>query len=220
MNVFSNCDQLISSSHLTSSWGPNNHPLKCSNDFPLSATLAALNSLSLYNSHMLCTLGNTVRTIYHGKSSSKTNRVGIKKHQLWNNRIGGTSLPHCRSSSCYSLVFELLTLTEYLVTLTTKQHCYLFIYFMTWIGSERRTVNFHCSVKNMHLQNVTFSGTRKKQLIFILATFHFSVVPVDYEGALWAREVEDFFRPLTKHINPQLLLCHLLKGHSHVKELF
>lgn len=74
-NVFSNCDQLISSNHVTSSQGPKSHPLKCSNDFPLSATLAALNSLSVCNHHMLCTLGNTVRTIYHGKSSSKTNRV-------------------------------------------------------------------------------------------------------------------------------------------------
>ena len=79
VNVFSNFDQLISSSRLTSSQGPNSHPHKCSNAFPLSLTLAALNALSLCNSHMLCTLGNTVRTIYHRKSSSKTNRITIKK---------------------------------------------------------------------------------------------------------------------------------------------
>lgn len=79
VNVFSDCDHLISFSHVTSSQGPNSHPLKCSDDFPLSATLAALYSLSFLSSLMLCTLGNTVHTIYHGKSSSKNKQSKHKK---------------------------------------------------------------------------------------------------------------------------------------------
>lgn len=68
VKVLSNCNQ----SHYPYSQGPNNLS-KYSNDFSLSATLITLNSLSLGNSNMLCTLKNTLRTIYHGKSSS--NRV-------------------------------------------------------------------------------------------------------------------------------------------------
>lgn len=128
--------------------GPHSHSIKCEKDFLLSATLAALNPLSLFNSHILCTLENTVHAIYHEKSSPKRSRVSIKKHQLWNSRIWGTSLSHCSSSSCYSLVFELLTLTQYVVTLTTKQHLfiYLFIFCVMWIGTERRTVNLYMSL--------------------------------------------------------------------------
>lgn len=36
---------------------------------------------------------------------------------------------HCHSSSCHSSVLEMLTLTQYFVTLTTKQDfSYLYIY--------------------------------------------------------------------------------------------
>lgn len=126
---------------------------ECSNDFSLSATLAALSSLSLCNSYMLCSLRNTVRTIYHGKSSS--NRVSKKRHQLWNNRIGGTPPFHCCSTSCYSLVPEMLTLTQYFVTPTSKQDfIYLFICLVVWHGSEGRLDSLythHCLVKNIFM---------------------------------------------------------------------
>ncbi len=142
--------------------------------FPIVSHISGFKLLSFCSSHMLCTLGNTVRTIYHGKSSSKTNRVGIKKHQLWNNRIGGTSLPHCCNSSCYSLVFELLT--NSICCDTDSLTSYLFIYLFTWwcelvqIETPWLDLHVHSLVKNMHLQNVNFSGMKQHKLAYDMST--------------------------------------------------
>lgn len=102
------------------------HPLKCSSDFPLTATLAAFNSLSPCNSLMLCPSGNTIRTIYHGKSSSKANRVSrvgkkasiVKKRNLRNISVW------LLQQICFCLALELFVQTEYVATLTTKQNLY------------------------------------------------------------------------------------------------
>lgn len=155
--------------------------------------------LSLCNSHMLCTLGNTVRTIYHGKSSSKTNRVSIKKHQLWNNRIGGTSLSHCYSSCCYSLVFELLTLTQYVVTLTTKQH---FLFFILWCELVQRDTATTCTYcitawwKTCISKMSTFQELSKTDVcFFILATVFFLNVPLDFKGVYEPKRLRNFRNP-------------------------
>lgn len=78
---------------------------------------------------------------------TKEKRGKHKKHKLWNSRIWGTALSNCSNSSCYSLAFELLTLPQYVVTLTTKQHfIYLFIFCVMWIGTLRHTVNLYISL--------------------------------------------------------------------------
>lgn len=151
VNVFSDCNQFISASHITCSQGQSSHPVRMLkwffivshfSSFKLSITLQQLHAVHLeeHSTHNL----------------SWEIIIKQSKQKLWNNRIGGTPPFHCCSTSCYSLVPEMLTLTQYFVTLTSKQDfIYLFIYLVMWHGSEGRLDSLythHCSVKNIFMQ--------------------------------------------------------------------